>query len=336
MKTLRHSLLLVLCFITVITLSHCSDDGNDDMMEEEFVDLSDPNALTDALAVTGATVVVGTPPAPSTDPAAPSISDPDDAFGVQGGELQLGLDLTSGDASGVYLQIPGADSYFDIPASAFTSGRGVGDEPQFSLALPDNIEPGEFCVDLCVYDAENRVSNIVRVCITVGELGGANSEFLVGIWNVTKIVNVYDGMTETEVIGEEQVETYNESIVCADGQTFEEVEITESETTDFIMLTFSANGALRLQSDGETTYLDYQNSTCEDIQYTTETYSDDWDGAWSYEDGIKRLVLILNAIEDGEEDQEVVDLTISVNGNTMTAVQDYGDGEVDTITLVKQ
>lgn len=327
----------MICFISILVLSHCSDDDGGKIDEEDdLIDLTDANAITDAIEITGATVETGTPPAPSTDPDAPTLDDEDDTFAVQGGQLQLDLDLLNGDAEGVYLQIPGSDSYFDIPASAFSSGRTTSFYPEFYIDLPDNIAPGEFCVDVCVYDAEARVSNIVRVCITVGELGGANSEFLVGIWNVTQIVYEYDGMTETIIVGQPLVDSYTTSVVCADGQTSENVEVEETEFTEFIRFTFSENGALRFEASGEDSYLDYSSSTCEELVYFTESYSDDSEGAWSYEDDADRLVLIINQSDDGEEYQEVVELEISVNGNTMTASQDYGDGEVDTITLVKQ
>jgi len=304
-------------------------------MDLEEIDLSDANALTEELGVTGAALLAGDPPAPSSDPNAPEIEDPGDAVAFQGGDLTLGLDVASGDVAGVYLQIPGADSYFDIPSSALQGGRIAMEDQAFAIQLPDNIEPGTFCVDYCVYDSEARVSNIVNVCIEVGELGGANSEFLIGTWNVTMLVHVEDGETRTEIIGEATPDIYSVEIVCADGQTFEEVEIGESETIDFIKITFAENGALRFEEDGEDTYLDFSTSTCEVQVYLTETYSDDWAGAWSYEEANNRLVMVINEEEDGVEEQNVIDLNISVTDKTMTGVLEV-DGETTTVTLVKQ
>ncbi len=326
-------MLPVLALCMLFTLSHCTTDDGDDTGE---IDLNDSNALTEAIVVNGGTLVGGDPPAPSTDPNAPQIEDPGDEVSVQGGELNLELPVISGNVSGVYLQIPGADSYFDIPASALVGGRIAQDYPQFSIELPDNIQPGTFCVDYCVYDSENLVSNIVTVCIEVGELGGENSDFLIGVWNVTQLAfSEGSGDTRTNIIGEPFTEVFVETLICSDGQTSREVEIEEIEDIDFIRITFSENGALRLEEDGEETYLDYQNSYCDDLVYTTETYSDDFTGGWSYEDDVKRLVMIINEVDDGVEDQNVIDVTITVDGDTMTAVQEL-EGETTTVTLVKQ
>ncbi len=332
MKT-SHFLLPFLCMCLLFTLSHCTTDDSDDMDAE--IDLSDANALTEAIVVNGATEVGGDPPAPSSDPNAPEIEDPGDEVSVQGGELNLELPVISGTVAGVYLQIPGADSYFDIPASALAGGRIAQDYEQFSIELPDNIQPGTFCVEYCVYDSENLVSNIVTVCIEVGELGGANSDFLIGVWNITKLVFEEGGTTRTQTIGEPFTETFTETLVCADGQTTDQVEIEETEDIEFIRITFSENGALRFEESGEETEADLSTSTCESVVYNTRPYSDDFTGAWSYEEENDRLVLIINEVDDGKEDQNVIDFSISLDGDTMTAVLEV-EGETTTATLVKQ
>ena len=352
MKTLKSLMMLLLCLSIMFTLSHCTSDdsedptgdptgGGDEPMEDQ-ISITDPDAVTDAITITGATVQAGDPPAPSTDPDAPVISqDSDEVISAQGQTLQLDLDVTSGDVAGIYLQIPGADSYFDIPASAFTGGRLLQSDPGFGLEIPDNIEPGEFCVDLCVYDSETRVSNIVQVCITVGELGGENSDFLIGTWDIIQIVEEYDGMTETFVIGEVDTYTWETEIICADGQTFDLVTITETELYNYMRLTFSSNGALRFEQSYEDSYFDWENSTCEDVKYIEDSGIYDFDGAWSYEDTNDRLVIIINEIDEetGEEFTNAIEFTqldVSTDGNTLVVVIDYDDGETDTITLEKQ
>ena len=46
------------------------------------------------------------------------------------------------------------------------------------IALPKSLEPGTFCVEYCVYDKEQRVSNIVEVCIDVVSLEEKTANFL--------------------------------------------------------------------------------------------------------------------------------------------------------------
>ncbi|MEP5612145.1 MAG: hypothetical protein ABJP45_07830 [Cyclobacteriaceae bacterium] len=335
MKTYSRFLLPVLCIGLVSLVTQCTTDDVEEEMDPTEIDLSDANALAEALSVTGATLELGDPPPPSNDPNAPQINDTRDEVAFQGGDLTFGLDVSSGDVAGVFLQIPGANSYYDIPASALMGGRIAVSDQAFSIELPENIEPGEFCVDYCVYDSNARVSNVVNVCVTVGELGGVNSEFLLGSWNITMLVHLEGEETRTEIVGEETLDIYFEEIVCSDGQTFEEVEIEESETIDFIRITFAESGALRFEEAGEEVYLDFDASTCEELEYLTETYSDDWAGAWSYDELSDRLVMIINEVEDEIEDQNVIDLTITVTDNTMVGVQML-EGETTTVTLVKQ
>ncbi|MEQ9009031.1 MAG: hypothetical protein RLP12_14195, partial [Ekhidna sp.] len=109
-----------------------------------------------------------------------------------------------------------------------------------------------------------------------------------------------------------------------------------TELFEYINLIFSSNGALRFKSSYENSYLDYENSTCENVEYYTESGMEDYDGVWSYTVDDKRLILVINFEEDGQIDQEVLDLKITVNGDNMTAIQDYGGGDKFTITLVKQ
>ncbi|MEQ8905603.1 hypothetical protein [Ekhidna sp.] len=335
-------LLLGMSFITVFT--SCGDDDGVDG-SGDLIDLSDANAVSNAIKITGATKIDGDPPSPSNDPNAPDLYDGDDVYSSPGGKTVVKLDLSTGDAAGIYMQVSGADNYFKIPASSFTGGRfpfsggrisQSSGSPSFELELPDNISPGEFCIDLCVYDDENRVSNIVTTCVVITEIGGEDGQFLVGQWNITRIEDRYEGITYTRIIGEETEETYRFDMLCADGETYQEVEITETELFEYINLIFSSNGALRFKSSYENSYLDYENSTCENVEYYTESGMEDYDGVWSYTVDDKRLILVINFEEDGQIDQEVLDLKITVNGDNMTAIQDYGGGDKFTITLVKQ
>jgi len=333
MKTLRLFLLPILCLSLMVTLSHCTSDDSGDIIGDEVgdeIDLTDGNALVEAITIAGATVVTGDLPAP-TGGDAPILDDPDDIVTSQGGSPQFPVN-TSGDVAGVYLQFPGADSYYDIPASAFTGGRleNHGDA-SFSFDLPDNIQPGIFCVEYCVYDSDLLVSNIVEVCIEITEFGGENSDFLIGIWQVISFTETDDnGDPEIIVIGTDTLK--NTYIFNCDATSM--VEVTETEFYDFIKFTFSENGALRFEASFADRYFDFDNSTCDNILYIEESGTDDIIAAWSYEDATKRLILVIEF--DDEEGEEVLDLTISVVGNTMTATESIDINNIETIILEKQ
>lgn len=335
-KTIQNFIYLFAFMLMVVS---CGED-NDQTVEE--VQLSDANAVTEAITVSGAEVVSGNPPAPSQDPEAPQLSSDDiEAPSVQGEELFIDLNLISGDAAGIYLQIPGADSYFDIPASEFAGGRILQqEEPGFSLELPDNIEPGEFCADVCVYDAEERVSNIIEVCVIVNQLGGENSDFLIGTWNITQIIDTYDGETDTVNVGELTTGEDTYELFCADGQTTDEVTVEETSITNFIRIIFAGNGALQIEESGEDNFLDFENSTCENPQLEENIYDYTLNGGWSYDgDGVRgELIMIADFIDEttGEREETVIDLTVTLADGTMVGVQDFGDGETVTVIVVKQ
>ena len=101
----------------------------------------------------------------------------------------------------MYFQIAGAGGYYQIPVSGLGDSNGrinksrqgspfgrlkkINNYYGFSIELPENIKPSEFCAFYCVYDAEGRVSNVVEVCIKVDEFGGVNTSLLTSnVWSM--------------------------------------------------------------------------------------------------------------------------------------------------------
>ena len=136
----------------------------------ETVDPANPDALTRALVIPDARLDRGNPPPPTGTAEAPTASGNADSLGTSNGStLGLPLGFTASTAlAGVYLQVDGADSFFDIPVSATSQ---EGNRLTVPITLPTNVEPGRFCTSYCVYDTEGRVSNIVTTCVDVLELG---------------------------------------------------------------------------------------------------------------------------------------------------------------------
>ena len=191
MKKMKQLLrLFAMLFTIAILITACGgddddDDNNDDMSPGTTIDINDPIAVSSEIIVSNATTVDGDPPAPSTDPAAPALdTNVDDLITTQGGSLLIDVDVSSGDVAGTYIQIVGSDTYFDIPflpnGRILKRGRILqeDDEPAIEIEIPDGLGVGTFCAEICVYDSEARVSNIVTRCVTIKEIGGDNSSFL--------------------------------------------------------------------------------------------------------------------------------------------------------------
>jgi hypothetical protein len=351
----------------MFTLSHCSDNDIagliDDLEDDIDININDPNALTDEVNIINAcqllpqpspeygtiAVVAGDLPAASNDPEAPDLEvNNADVITSRGGSPEIEVNLSSGDIAGVYLQFTGADSYFDLPESATIeanhdhNNHNAASNRSIRMDLPPNIQPGTFCVDYCVYDSEERVSKIVTACVEVEEVGGDNSDFLVGEWHLISFTETDHHGTQTIVIGTDTFEdNHHMMIQCADG-TSKEVEVIETEFFDFKRFTFSEGGVLRFEASYNESHFDSENSTCENLEYENESGADDIGGAWSYKDAINRLILFIafddelaEYAEEIGEGEEVLDLTISVDGNILTAIQNT-DGSSQTLIFEKQ
>ncbi|MCV9385569.1 hypothetical protein [Reichenbachiella ulvae] len=295
---------------TALVLFYSCDDGNEG---GEEIDASDADAVTNAIDIAGSTVVNGTPPAPSSDPAAPALfDDSDNAIVGAGGNVSLDLDLSNGSIAGVYLQFEGASSYLDIPLTSLVGARAVSDHDRKSrmlgvnedydlvIPIPESLKSGEICADYCVYDEENRVSNIVTVCIEIVEPGGANSDFLIGQWKAIKFVETYDGQTEVEEIGVEYIYEYETTIACNGDYT--SITAMEKDLEEYLYLTFASNGGVEFENKYSYTYLDYDNSNCEAVYFSEEDI-ESGTGVWAYQDSDNSIVMAfeITYLEDGVE-----------------------------------
>ncbi|MCV9385570.1 hypothetical protein [Reichenbachiella ulvae] len=291
-------------FITMLLLGlfFYSCDDNDGV---DLIDSSDPNAVIAALEVEGAVFIEGMPPLPSEDQNAPKLweYEYDELAKVgAGGNMNYSVDLSQGDVAGLYFQIEGADGYLDIPKTTLNQSFEVSDKHYMSrllqtqedfalvIPIPEALTSGEICVNYCVYDSENRVSNVVSRCIEIVEPGGKNGDFLVGEWNAIKYVDHYDGMTYEYYFGVPDEYTYGTTIPCND--EIIEVEITESYEDKFLHVTYSKNGGLRYKAEMIDIYLDEENSNCSP-SYLEETTAFDLNGVWSYDDSNGSIVLAL-------------------------------------------
>lgn len=80
---------------------------------------------------------------------------------------------------GFYVQIQGANYYFNVPYTGNSTSSG---EINFPMGIPANVDQGEFCLVFSVYDASGNVSNATTVCADVLRLGTGSLQVSLS-WN---------------------------------------------------------------------------------------------------------------------------------------------------------
>ncbi len=184
MHTRTHGILLPLMVMIALSIAGCDLFGDDDSGVdcEETLDLDDLDALSQCVEIPGARLNEGNPPPPSNTPNAPVVGRlVGDVTASNGSTLVLPFTYASTAAfAGVYLELGDADYYFDVPRSATFDDNGQVTLP---ITLPPSLEGGgEFCTSYCIYDAEDRVSNVVTTCVDVLALGSGALQISLS-WN---------------------------------------------------------------------------------------------------------------------------------------------------------
>lgn len=224
------------------------DEDTDDVdeTESETPSVEESNFITDNVIINGGTKIEGTPPTPN------GMIDMDLSNATTSGVLDDGFTiplLSDADAVGAYVQFRATDgavseSYYDIVLSENQGESGKTKKgtrysetvksARFTAKTTDNeldidlgveIEPGEFCYIICIYDANGNISNPQEVCVTVNAFGGDDA--LVGTWNLLRYEDTADGQIDIDVIGEEECFVNN----C--------------ETEEYSRLTFNADGTFK-------------------------------------------------------------------------------------------
>lgn len=161
------SVSFVLGFVLPLAIG-CGGDA-----DSNFIDPSDPNALSAAIVIPGATRVTGDPPTASGTAGAPTISGGSDLNVDSGGQgvIEVSYDSPTG-YENCYVQVIGADDYFliDNASSASTSGT-----IQIPINIPDSVDTGIFDLYTCIAGPDGAVSNPVSTAVGVtnpGSIGG--------------------------------------------------------------------------------------------------------------------------------------------------------------------
>jgi hypothetical protein len=331
MKMIKFPLLLLL---SIFLLTDCKKDSkteNPDATADE---------ITDWLKIDGAVKKFGNPPSPTVG--APVLTN---LSPTTGGVTDANFSFkfsASDDFEGIYLKVKGSSSYLDIPLSSTGGKAGKGkllgggsekgiafrggeeeDEIIVIIDLDDASNPEEFCYEYCLYDAENEVSNIVEVCVTIADWGGLDQ--LVGKWKNDKELNYENGVL---------VGTYNNFWGSLDTNSCGGIE------PDYIVNNFDY---IEFYSSGnyQENYKSVLNSgiPCKDYPYYNNQIFEKYNGKWSYNPAINKLILIeYNLIQNQDTPIEVSEtyeggrsfinnaIIKTINANDLFFENDFGNG----------
>ena len=335
-----NSLLLIAIVAITFLVSSCSKDegtnssgqGNEQLANEQNAteETKIPTStLETGIEIEGATKETGTPPSPNSDLNFELNTDLTEAF--QGSGLRIEFSSTES-ISGAYIQFKDLDgnvasNYFDVSSSFFYRDNGRLErkaEPtkkslsnarvaqdfndQIEVDFGSNVPAGQFCYDICLYDASNNVSQIQTVCVTVEAWGGNAS--IVGEWiiDITELNDYYKG-----------------TISCTNGQTIE-VDYWQN-TKDESTFALNDDGTYFEIYDVEGRELDYfaTQSACSATYGDVEQDNGKYSGNWAYNEEDQTLTVIDFKYEDlldASNNEEYEDGSLSFEGVKAEVISD--------------
>ncbi len=310
MKTIFRTAVFAALLVTASCAKDETSSEEQQSQEQEEQLESTPlevNMVSDNVVINGGTQEDGTPPVPN-GAISLNLSDAGQtAFLGEGFEVSLDSDA---ELVGAYIQFKAkdgtiADSYYDVDLDANKtedSGKSSKkrnlkknafdlsskiDEVELDVDFNENIEPGEFCYVLCVYDAEGNISEPEEVCLTVESWGGSSE--LIGLWKLTKDDYTQEGVTVSADLGEE---------VCSDGS---ELECSGQGTFQSIYCTTTDKFNIEFNEDGSYTYelfisgrdTDYNTSmeSCQVVFEPSDFYYTS-SGKWAYIKSENKLAML--------------------------------------------
>ncbi|WP_010181949.1 hypothetical protein [Aquimarina agarilytica] len=352
--------ILITCLSLFALLASCSknDDGNtpnavnNNSQEENSISLQN---LDEGISISRAKKITESLPTP-TGNINFNVENTQSATLNNGFSFEINV---PDNYAGAYIQFQTADgnekssSYFDIPKESFGSGfkqlnnsnKGLkivtqkstnnNSTEEIDVVFNETIPPGKFCYTICIYDADNNISQLQEVCVEVEAWGGSNE--LVGKWNLEKIV--YENETgetkKTVLLGEEDcdINSSNSNITCDNGETIT-INNQYCDITSKLEFTINSDGTASFLNDGIEKSLDYKSSKeqCNEV-FKTDNFTYKGKGNWAYDEEEKNFILVTFEDEnfingeleeqtnDDDEGPETDELNVvSVSGNELIFV----------------
>ncbi len=319
-----------------LTFSCSSSDNNSSEKNEDTAKKQNEtenriiptSELGSGITIDGATSQQGLPPAPNGALDFQINTEKQEAFQEAGFDIKFS---TSDNIKGAYVLFQDSDgnklnNYLDVSLSSSTGKRSskkpvitskkhnkssklnkVSTENDYTLDVDfDNISPGSFCYEICLYDENNNISAIQKICVEV-EAWGGNSN-IVGEW-------IYDRSDD------DSEETDTTEINCENGETMT-VNYNGNEDETWVLV-LNAGGSYYETYKGFYENLKYEatRSSCSAI-YNKIDYDDKYFGKWVYNEDKETLTIINFKYEDfldSSENETYPDGSVYFDGNNTTA-----------------
>ena len=326
--------------------------GNEtDQIESTTLDIAE---VSDNVLINGGTKMDGMPPTPNGAISLDVSNVNKTAFLDEGFEISLDTEAA---ITGAYIQFKSADgiasdSYYDVNLEInnlrdenessrgrqvrrkiIKSMRSKTDALSLDIDFNSNVRTGEFCYDICVYDANGNISAPQEICVTVEGWGG-NTD-LVSVWNLTKEMESYDNSESTCIVGEPDC-IPESSFDCNQGGTYQASYI--CYTTESLSLEFRQDGTYTFNAKESGSQINDESSS-ESCEAIYDEFRDDLisNGRWAYIAEGKRLVMIeysysenyrgeiVSATYEAGEAEVLLDGTITLDGSSLVITQDFFD-----------
>ncbi|HEY1166872.1 MAG TPA: hypothetical protein VGE90_16970 [Chitinophaga sp.] len=326
------------------------NDNNNDNGDNTTKQIDPANAkeLTAAVKVFHGTSVAGAMPlaAGTGAPVLAAQSNNQSVMAINGRYAVITPEVESGDISGYYAKVTGADSYFKVDYSKPVNGRkkpalqsglfkvtGGNADSAIVIVLPVNVKPGTFCVEYAAYDAQNRISNLIKVCVTVIAAGTDESgKAILGSWRLNR--EQHNGVWEDPYKADS---SFNQYACSADTLVHCSPNYTNCRSVAYIInqkqtdeVTFTDNGRYESLYAAKSMHLSLEHSPCSNPKYITYTDSDTDGGGWSYNATTKKLTIIYD-YDDGEPNYDVLVIPVIELSSTKLVFENDVDEQVEYV-----
>ncbi|MGY6649131.1 hypothetical protein [Wenyingzhuangia sp. IMCC45574] len=306
-------------FLAIFTIALFNSCGGGDGIGTNAQESKEIIVTSTEISIDRAQVVMGNPPVPNEQISMLDL--PSKVSAVQNVGFSLEVKSPT-DIDGAYVQIQGSDEYYDVNVYSYSSSRAtrtssftevlkndikfhreeikarisktpttsttsaeIVQEAELEFEFPNDLEPGTFCFDICIYDDQGNISAPQTVCVVVEAWGGNSS--LVGNWKMDKFLHD-DG--NVQVIGKEYCDAYSDCY---------------TDCSTFYKLEFKIKSDGTYQIYSESKYKDFNHCESGVVEYESNGKYKTI-GNWAYDDINKNLVLVATHGEDTREGEETI------------------------------
>lgn len=277
----------------------------------------DPVALSAAVKIGYATSVTGEIPAATTD--GPTLLkdgyENRTYYAISNRYVVIYPQSGNGFVAGYYVKINGAQTYFKVDYKAAAGARKLnksngfreeGDNSDSSIVikLPADLKGDTFSVKYAAYDTLNRVSNTITAIVSIiASADSTDNSLLYGTWRYNRYKRNYEEWGEPRKY---KIDTSYEQLSCIEDH-LQWCEDNVCEPYPYHISgnikndqTFGAKNTYTTAYQYESKYLNMETSSCSNLKYNNDGYSQSDISGYSYNAKTKLLTIIYDGNNGGE------------------------------------